>query len=582
MNRLEASPIGSGIGGVSLAAPNATTAGAEVAKNPGLASEGLLSVALKAKISQALVEARPDATESTRKSYLEGCAGDLIGIRKAITLLVGKAEDGLPTASQIRVLIEHAELGSADRLLAQIETSRKTAAQKGDVRYVRGSVALLGGDLPVAAAHFSTACRHLYAHAPDVACALRNTAASKLYAIARLIGIYHDLPISLFKANLEFWRREWQPDKWAMTQVNLANALFLQASARPPEGRDVLLEEAAGYFREALGIYSETAHRREWTMAQSSFAALLAAQARRCSGPAAAALHAEAVAAYQAALSTTDRRARPLRWAADKGQLAAALSKQVEGSASHEKLALLHESEKAGTDALTVYSTRVAPLHRISGQNGIANVLRGQAAQAAPQEAQRLLSRATATYREALAACPALTRPREWSTLQHNLALTLLDQARLARGFGAEGLLADAATAAHDALSCRDARFQRIQWISTQLLLGDISLMRARIGSDLEGARHIGDAIGAFRAIISECSEDMSPSQNIEILIRLAGTHEEAARISPPFEMKAEFAAALTSLEEAIAIAHRAHLSGHVKRAQSLRHRIKLRLAYAA
>ncbi len=527
-------------------------------KTANLALPPRLSVALQ----QAFLTIRPDATPPEIKAFLTARAGDLVTIRMAVAHATEKANGVAVPAAQIRILIEGADFAAADRLLSQIEGNHRSAAQKGDVRYIRGNVALLECDLSAAAGHFAAACDHLYPHAPDLACSLRNSAATKLYEMARSLRVGHNLPIGLFRANLDFWRRDWHPEPWAMTQVNLANALFLEASLSTGEARNRLVEEAVTRFRNALAIYQEATHRREWTQTQSALAAALIAKARTVHGEAAAELLAEAATAYQAALRHTDKRAKPLMWAANNSHLSTALTRQVPLSTPGKEAGLLQKAVDADGAALTVYQHRVAPLHRIARQNSLGNTLRMQAARAPRQEAVRLLTQASATYRDALATCDPDQQPREWSTLHHNLALTLLDQARRGSSLFADTLLRESLKAAEAALAARTGPAQRREWSSTQTMIGDILTTRATLDDRQDAYQHADKAVAAFQDAIRVLGDDISPSHHADMHLRIGAACEIAAQAQDKVLRLKYLERSRASFGQARMIAVRARLSG--------------------
>ena len=159
-------------------------------------------------------------------------------------------EFDLDAARAVHAALSARDYKRAQTLLAAMEEtqthSKVHPALRTQVRIrtLRAETSLLNGDAGAAVEHFEAAAKLLESFDPGQGPHLRNDAARRLSSYAEQFGgdgIAR--AINLYRTNLRYWTWEDNPEEWAGTQHNLANAFLrlsmieTDESAIPPSRR---------------------------------------------------------------------------------------------------------------------------------------------------------------------------------------------------------------------------------------------------------------------------------------------------------------------------------------------------------
>ncbi|MEM7545627.1 MAG: hypothetical protein AAF367_08835 [Pseudomonadota bacterium] len=541
--------------------------------NVAMSKRGDLPPQIEAHIKECFEAAQPAATSSEFEYLLRGKRADYLAVRKGIATAIDAAENGVNFANRLNQLLEKAAFDSCDQQIERRQRERSSIASKVALIRLRGDIMMIACEAQRAAQRFMEAADLLNPIVPDGAADLRNAAANRLYRHAHKMNRDHDLPAALLRLNLTYWRRKTYPEKWAMTQVNLANALYLHAASIDERDAEPLLQEAIAGYRQGLEIYSETEHRQEWILAQSNFAAALSAYARSRKGKEKVELLQEAATAFRVSLDATNKRTKPGTWAGYNNRLSNVLGQQATTQPPPVGTALFDQARDAGTAALSVYSPDKTPLHWVATQNSLANALRAQAAQSTKSDAVGLLSDAISNYRTAINACDRTQRGAQWSALHNNLALALIDQAKLGNRLSSTALLTEAIKACQTALTERSQTQNVTDWAMSQMLLGEAYLARASCSRGDGPLNDTKEAITALEAVRANQDSNSSPARLIANAKRVADAHEMRADLMAA-EGIADYDAAQDILVEATTIAEQARMAAMVNRLKQQRARI--------
>ena len=117
--------------------------------------------------------------------------------------------------------------------------------------------------------------------------------------------------ISAYRGALEVYTREQLPQKWAMTQGNLANALRNQAVRTEGTKGAELLAQAVTAYRSALEVRTREKLPQEWARIQTILSVALEEQGLRTEGTKATELLGQAVAAFRSCLEVFTTNAFP-------------------------------------------------------------------------------------------------------------------------------------------------------------------------------------------------------------------------------------------------------------------------------
>jgi tetratricopeptide (TPR) repeat protein len=196
--------------------------------------------------------------------------------------------------------------------------------------------------------------------------------------------------IDLFRRDLTLAPRSQRPLDWAMTQMNLGNALRILGERDSGTAR---LEEAVSAFREALQENTRARAPLQWAMTQMNLGSALFRLGERETGTARLE---EAVAAFREALQEQTRARVPLLWAMTQVALGTALFRLGERETG---TARLEEAVFASRDALQENTRARVPLQWAATQMNLGNALRTLGER---ESGTARLEEAVAAYREAL------------------------------------------------------------------------------------------------------------------------------------------------------------------------------------
>lgn len=382
--------------------------------------------------------------------------------------------------------VDRASFTEADAMLAEIESMSRRGPVRIEARKERAEIALLACSPERAARHFEAAASYLDPFTPDAASELRNAAANALHRHGKLFGVDGQrMAAELLRKNLSYWRRDRRPEKWAMTQNNLGNALHDIAVRSKGEDATPLLQNAISAYRSALKVYDKARRPKNWGAVQDNLATALSNLARRRRGREAASLFAAAAEAYRNALSVRSQRTTPAEWAATQAHLGLALGAAAQGETRENGARMLDEAAEASNAALGVYDREVTPEHWAVTRNNLGNALR---ARAAAGGGGALLYKSVAAYRDALTALGqegAAADPRN-AAIRTNLALALTELSAIADPESAAEFSTEAASAARVALKARPRDVALDPWATS---------LSALIGARCAEAKHLeGDA----------------------------------------------------------------------------------------
>jgi tetratricopeptide (TPR) repeat protein len=323
--------------------------------------------------------------------------------------------------------IQDGQLGEADEILAAIEKIQTEALDRlalnaAQTTAQRGDVALTRLRYPDAAQRFAEAAAKVPQGHEDDRWKYLNEEADALYRQGDEFGdnAAAALAIERYRHLAELWPRNAFPLDWAMTQMNLGNALRTLGERESGTAR---LEEAVAAYREALQENTRARVPLEWAKTQGSIGTALARLGSRESGTARLE---EAVAAFREALQEFTRARVPLQWAMTQMNLGNAL--QMLGW-RESGTARLEEAVAAHREALQENTRARVPLQWAMTQMNLGNALETLGER---ESGTAKLQGAVAAYREALQENTRARTPLDWakSTGNQGGALMLLAERR--------------------------------------------------------------------------------------------------------------------------------------------------------
>ncbi|MFN3259284.1 MAG: hypothetical protein ACE37J_01875 [Pikeienuella sp.] len=475
--------------------------------------------------------------------------------RARLAGIVRNRPDVQPFATAAQAAIDRGDFAEAEARLSAAEAEVGRGPARIELRRERGEVALMSGAPGLAATLAESAAGFLDPFVPDAAADLRQAFAAALHRHGRLFGADAIAAAGPFlRRNLDYWRKNRRPEKWATTRNNLANALHDLAIMHPHEASVALLEEAVSLYRAALEVFTERAHPGRRATTNSNLATALGNLARRKRGKEAAALHVEAAAAYRAALSARARRSKPADWAQAQAQLGLALGAAAMATPGPARARMLQEAEQAEQAALGVYSREATPAHWAAARNNLGNTLRAQAASGG---GAGMLVKAVAAYRDALDALGKEDGAEEHrrAAIRCNLARALAELAEFAPKEQAAGLAAEAAASARAALAARSREREPEAWAAAHFTLVGALTAEARFSAGPSAARAASEAAALCRKALQ--GEAAGAPRWVDLQLALGRALEAEAKAGGPPETlrrlqaaaRAAYAAALTKLD---------------------------------
>ena len=222
--------------------------------------------------------------------------------------------------------------------------------------------------------------------------------------------------VAAYREALKESTRERVPLGWAMTQMDLGNALGMLGERESGTGT---LTEAVAAYREALKEYTRERVPLDWARTQVNLGNALGTLGERESGTGKLT---EAVAAYREALKEYTRERDPLEWAGTQMSLGTALETLGERERGTGKL---EEAVAAYREALNEQTRERVPLNWARTQVSLGTAL---ARLGERESGTGTLTEAVAAYREALKEYTPQTDPTNYQLTMKNLnqVLTLL------------------------------------------------------------------------------------------------------------------------------------------------------------
>jgi CHAT domain-containing protein/predicted LPLAT superfamily acyltransferase len=257
-----------------------------------------------------------------------------------------------------------------------------------------------------------------------------------------------EIVLAGYEAVLLVWTPENDPEKWAGTQNNRANAY----SNRIRGDRAENLEAAIAGYEAALQVYTRADFPIDWAMTQNNLAS---AYSNRIKGDRSDNLEA-AIASFYASLQVRTPADFPIQWAMTQNNLANAYSHRIRGDRAEN----LEAAIASFYASLQVYTRAAFPIDWAMTQNNLAtaysNRIRGDRAEN--------LEAAIASFYASLQVYTLADFPIQWAMTQNNLANAYSHRIR---GDRAENL--EAAIAGYDAsLQVRTRSVFPIDWAMTQ------------------------------------------------------------------------------------------------------------------
>ena len=318
--------------------------------------------------------------------------------------------------------IDAGDLAKADALLAEVESEQERiadclAVNRAETSDRRGDIALTRLRYSEAAQHFANAARVLPSEdtRQDQRIGYLQKEADALYRQGDEFGDNGALLVAIERRRslLNLMPRERVPLDWAMTQMNLGNALFSLGERESGTDR---LNEAVAAYREALKESTRARVPLNWAATQNNLGLALMRLGERESGT--DRLN-EAVVAYREALKEYTRERVPLNWAMTQTNLGNAFFRLGERESGTDKL---NEAVAAYREALKERTRARVPLDWAMTQMNLGNALVSLGER---ESGTDRLNEAVAAYREALKERTRARVPLDWARTQMNLGNAL-------------------------------------------------------------------------------------------------------------------------------------------------------------
>ena len=263
----------------------------------------------------------------TREDLERAHQSEVNALQRKIDALSTETDVGVDAVRAVHAALSAEDYKRAQTLLAALEEAqiqgmaRPALGTQVKIRTLRAEAALLSGDTTTAVEHFDEAASLHESLEPGQGSHIRNYAAQLLAKYSeRFGGDGVEKAATLYRVNLEHWTRHNNPEEWAGTQNNLANA-HIRLSTRETGNRALRhLSQAANAFRAALRVRTRDTHPADWAATQFNLGAALVENARRLGGDQATQLLDDAVEAFRAALQTLSQEDNPVRWSFAQAQ----------------------------------------------------------------------------------------------------------------------------------------------------------------------------------------------------------------------------------------------------------------------
>jgi tetratricopeptide (TPR) repeat protein len=221
-----------------------------------------------------------------------------------------------------------------------------------------------------------------------------------------------EIVLAGYTAVLQVRTPENNPEKWAMTQNNRANAYLNRIAGDRAQN----LEEAIKGYEAALEIRTKKDFPIQWATTQNNRAT---AYSERIAGDRAQNLE-EAIKGYEAALEIRTKKDFPIDWAMTQNNRAAAYSERIAGDRAQN----LEEAIKGYEAALEIYTKKDFPIDWAMTQNNRASAYLNRIAGDRAQN----LEEAITGYAAALEIRTKKDFPIDWAMTQNNRANAYLNR----------------------------------------------------------------------------------------------------------------------------------------------------------
>ena len=290
------------------------------------------------------------------------------------------------------------------------------------IRTLRAEASLLNDDTGAAVEHFEAAATLLESFDPSQGPHLRNDAARRLSGYAEQFGGDGVArAITLYRTNLKYWTRKDNPEEWAGTQHNLANAFLRLSMIETDESAFRHLAEAESAFQAALQVRTRETLPADWATTQFNLGAAQVSHAERLGGEQATRLLDVGLQAIRASLQTLSVEDHPDRWATAQHNLGAGLAIQGQRQGGQKGFESFTEAAKAFHAALQVRIPDDDPAGWSDSQFNLGAVLVCQAQLLGPERGTPPILEAIAIFRKVLEVRTREYDPMGWARTHQNL-----------------------------------------------------------------------------------------------------------------------------------------------------------------
>ena len=350
------------------------------------------------------------------------------------------------------------------------------------IRTLRAEVSLLNGDTSSAVEHFEAAATLRESFDPGQGPHLRNDAGQRLSSYAAQFGGDGVArAIDLYRANLKHWTRENNPEEWAGTQHNLANAFVRLSMIETDEIAFRHLAEAESLYQAALTVRTRKTLPADWATTQFNLGAAQVSHARRLGGERATQLLESGLQSIRASLQIIDVEHSPDRWATIQHNLGAGLAMKGQRQGGQKGLKLFTEAAEAFHAALEVRTSDDNLAGWSISQFNFGSVLACQGQLMGPERGISRVLEAVAIFRKLLEVRTKESDPIGWAETQQALGGALSRIAEWHENEEGAQYADEAIQAYQDALHEFNGRSDLASSITTQLQLASALQRRATL-----------------------------------------------------------------------------------------------------
>ncbi len=344
----------------------------------------------------------------------------------------------------------------------------ESATKAADILDLKARIYLVEGNVEAAANSFSQGV-HMVVAFDKYQGAERNFNNGKTLCEhgLRYNGAGLGLAIKAYKAALKSLPYKEHPENWAITQNNLANALFEQSFRTEGENRTKLFEQAVNVLRNVLKVYTRQNHPVDRAMTRKNLSSAPRQQSKRLAKDIRTKLLKQAVGAYRKALQVLTLEDHPVERAITQNNLAAALQEQGTLAGGGDGTKLFEQAVDAYQNALQVLTREDHPMEWAKTQNNLAGVLQEQSSRTEGENRTRLFEQAVDAYQRALQVRTREDHPVNWAMTNYSLANAMLEQGKHIGGRDGTGLLKEAVDAYQSALQVRTLENHPEDWAYT-------------------------------------------------------------------------------------------------------------------